>query len=454
MDNFNSIFNLAKVEHQKGNFLEAKRLYIQLLEFDSSNSDINHLLGVIYSQLKDKQNAYLYFKKAIKINPHNPDFYTNMAKILLSDDKTKQAIELLSDAVKNNPKIADTYLNLANIFKMNNNYPKAIENYKKAIEIKPDFIDAYNNLGICYTEHFYNIEAHDAFKKVLELNPNYPNIDTIYSFLKERLLAEQKVISSSKNFNIFSRFEYKFDNDELINDHLTLLKKCLTDTLNVDEESIEFEHVNEGIKTLLYSKTMIGIKRLNNLHYCIVETIKNNIDGDLVETGVWRGGATILMRAILKAYNIKDKLVWVADSFEGLPQPNPNLYPADKNLNFNDPNFINVSIEEVKSNFRKYGLLDDQVKFLKGWFKDTLPDAQIEKISVLRLDGDMYESTMDAMKYLYPKLSIGGYVIVDDWGALPMCKQAIIDYRNKYNIKESIYIIDSTGIYWKKEKDI
>jgi predicted O-methyltransferase YrrM len=77
--------------------------------------------------------------------------------------------------------------------------------------------------------------------------------------------------------------------------------------------------------------------------------------------------------------------------------------------------FLAVSREDVERNFAKYGLLDDRVVFLQGWFKDTLPSAPIGKIALLRLDGDMYESTMDALQNLYPKLSPGGYCIIDDF---------------------------------------
>ncbi|MBC7473062.1 MAG: tetratricopeptide repeat protein [Candidatus Sericytochromatia bacterium] len=455
MSNFNILLNSAKKEHEKGNFLGAKILYIRLLEFEPNNPDINHFLGVIYSHLNDKQNAYFYLKKSIEIAPNNIYFYTNLAKLLMLDDKTKQAIQLLIEAIEKNPDSAETCFNLANIFKMNNNYHKAIDYYKKAIQINPNYADAYNNMGLCQAEYWRSKDAFESFKKVLELNPNYPNAKRMYHVLEDKLVDEERIINKYKTSNIFSKFEYNFDENEIIADYLTLLKKCLSDTLRIDEESVEFEKVNEGgIIISFLAETMIGIKRLNNLHYCIVETIKNNIAGDLIETGVWKGGATILMRAVLKAYNIKDKLVWLADSFEGLPMPNTELYPADTNSIWHNMKIFNVSIDDVKNNFRNYGLLDDQVKFLKGWFKDTLPTAPIEKISVLRLDGDMYESTMDAMKNLYPKLSIGGYVIIDDWGIIPNCNQAITDYRKLHNIQEKIEFIDFSGIYWKKEVDI
>lgn len=202
----------------------------------------------------------------------------------------------------------------------------------------------------------------------------------------------------------------------------------------------------------VHADTMIGIKRLENIEYCFRQVIKEKVPGDLIETGVWRGGSTIFMRALLKDSNITDRTVWVADSFEGLPKPDENKYAADKRDKHYKYKELAIPLEEVKNNFKKYGLLDDNVKFLKGWFKDTLPVAPIDKIAILRLDGDMYESTMDGLENLYPKLSIGGYIIIDDWGAVKGCKQAVNDYRMKNHITEEIKEIDWTGVYWKKEK--
>ncbi len=217
----------------------------------------------------------------------------------------------------------------------------------------------------------------------------------------------------------------------------------------VNNTTIE-KRVN-GLDKPAYADTMMGMKRLDNLEYCIRDIIKNDIEGDFIELGVWRGGSTILMRALLKELNITNRYVWVADSFEGLPKPDLINYPADKGDKHSQFGELTVSMDEVKHNFEKYGLLDEQVKFLKGWFKDTLPAAPIKKLAILRLDGDMYESTMDGLVNLYPKLSKGGYVIVDDWGAVPACKQAVKDYRNQHSIIEEIKEIDWTGVYWIKE---
>jgi len=196
--------------------------------------------------------------------------------------------------------------------------------------------------------------------------------------------------------------------------------------------------------------TMIGLKRLDNLQYCIQDVLASEVPGDLIETGVWRGGAAIFMRAVLRAHDIKDRNVWLADSFEGLPAPNVEKYPQDATSPLHLFKELAVSLERVKTNFERYGLLDEQVKFLQGWFRDTLPRAPIEKLAVARLDGDMYESTMDALQSLYPKLSVGGYLIVDDYGTVAACRQAVHDYREAHDIDEEIISIDGWGVYWRR----
>jgi O-methyltransferase len=195
--------------------------------------------------------------------------------------------------------------------------------------------------------------------------------------------------------------------------------------------------------------SMLSIKRLDNVQMCVESVIRENIAGDLIETGVMRGGAVILMRAILRAYGVHDRTVWVADSFEGLPAPDLMKYPADEDAQWHLRPLTEVGVEHVKRNFDRYGLLDDQVKFLPGWFRDTLPKAPIKQLAVLRLDGDLYESTMDALVPLYPKLAPRGFVIIDDY-SLPMCQQAVKDYRSRMGIADEIIAIDDDGVYWRK----
>ncbi len=222
--------------------------------------------------------------------------------------------------------------------------------------------------------------------------------------------------------------------------HLQLVKQTPSTT----------EQREEGKIWSGYADTMIGLKRLDNLQFCVETAIREGIEGDFIETGVWRGGSCIFMRALLAAYAIEDRKVYVADSFEGLPKPDPQKFPADKGDKHHTRKFLAVSQDEVENNFRRYGLLDDQVVFLKGWFKDTLPNAPIEKLAVLRLDGDMYASTMDALANLYPKLSRGGFCIIDDY-ALHGCRKAVDDFRAENGINVDMKVVDWSGRYWRKE---
>ncbi|MGH8686217.1 MAG: TylF/MycF family methyltransferase [Burkholderiales bacterium] len=240
--------------------------------------------------------------------------------------------------------------------------------------------------------------------------------------------------------------------------YLDLLKRCLTNIIYRDpsmlrEKTLPFDMRNrgEGRDWPLYAHTMIGIRRLDALHYCVEDVLDRNVPGDFIETGVWRGGAVIFMRGVLKARAVGNRVVWAADSFEGMPKPDVGRYPLDAAYEFQGYKELAVSLEQVQENFRRYGLLDDQVRFLKGWFRDTLPTAPIGRLALLRLDGDLYESTLDALTYLFPKLARGGYVIVDDYSDIPACKQAVSDYRDAHGIGDEIIPIDWSGAFWRKE---
>jgi O-methyltransferase len=196
--------------------------------------------------------------------------------------------------------------------------------------------------------------------------------------------------------------------------------------------------------------TAIGMIGLDNLQFCVEDVLRRGVSGDLIETGAWRGGASIFMRSVLKAHGVQDRKVYVADSFEGLPKPDLKKYPADAGDNHHTFDFLAVSLEQVKENFARYGLLDDQVCFIKGWFRDTLPTLKDKKWAMVRLDGDMYESTRDGLVNLYPNLSVGGYVIVDDYGTVEGCREAVEDYRRSNKIEEPIYAVDWGRAFWQK----
>jgi O-methyltransferase len=136
------------------------------------------------------------------------------------------------------------------------------------------------------------------------------------------------------------------------------------------------------------AESMAGLRRLENLQSCVTDVLRRGVPGDLIETGAWRGGVTILIRAILEAYGDTERRVWVADSFQGLPRPDPERWPSEAGDEHWTRGELAVPLEEVQANFARYGLLDERVRFLAGWFADTQPTAPIERLAVLRLDGD------------------------------------------------------------------
>lgn len=236
--------------------------------------------------------------------------------------------------------------------------------------------------------------------------------------------------------------------------YLELIKRAVFNCIYKDIPQINYWERPSIEQMIAYSpafeQSMIGFNAMDFIHVAMKDVVENGVEGDFIETGVWRGGATIFMRAFLKVRNISDRKVWVADSFAGLPHPNTDKYPLDQGLDLTSFEWLTATIATVKKNFERYDLLDDQVVFLKGWFSETLPKANIEKIAIMRLDGDLYESTMDALTSLYHKLEVGGYCIIDDYGAVSSCAQAVTDFRMAHGITDPIYPIDWTGVYWKK----
>jgi hypothetical protein len=243
----------------------------------------------------------------------------------------------------------------------------------------------------------------------------------------------------------------------MTNLYLDLLEKCLLNTIYQDAPNDPWSggRYDPGLRAdgkdwPSQAHTMIGAHRLHQLRQACEHVLSEQIPGDFIETGVWRGGACILMRGVLQAYQDRQRRVCCADSFHGLPPPDAARYPQDRNDAHHSFAPLSVSLEQVRANFARYDLLDEQVCFLPGWFQDTLPAAPVERLAILRLDGDMYASTMQALEALYDKVSPGGYVIVDDYGAIPTCRAAVHDFRSRKQIIEHMIPIDWGGVYWRK----
>jgi hypothetical protein len=197
---------------------------------------------------------------------------------------------------------------------------------------------------------------------------------------------------------------------------------------------------------------------LDNVERCVRTVLDENIAGDLADVGTLRGGIAILMRGILRAYGDEHRSVVVADSFQGLPPPGEFDSVFDREIWFSLAEHLpqynlkcEETLEQVKTNFAAYGLLDNRAVFVKGWFKDSLRALAPRPLAVVRLDADWYEGTRDALQALYPMLSEGGYLIVDDY-KLQGCKRAVDEYRVKHRIFERLHVADEDDgiVFWRK----
>lgn len=293
--------------------------------------------------------------------------------------------------------------------------------------------------------------------------------------------------------------------------YLDLLQRALTNVLYQDlslmtydrsrkaglTEGFNLERRVEGEDVPWLAHTMVGWKRLSNVRYCVETAITEDVPGDFVELGVLRGGASILMRGVVRAHGQTNRRVYACDTF--VPRPKLSSFtrrfllpvvsifasiPIPAFQRWICSEFIRVSgsfpalddpseeligmtlftlrhldltsyhrgtgLEDVKSNFARYGLLDEQVIFLKGFFSETLPNASIKQLALMRLDGDTFESTRDLLKLLYSKLSPGGFCIIDDYHSFSDCQRAVDRFREEQGITEELVQIDHHGVYWRK----
>ena len=226
-----------------------------------------------------------------------------------------------------------------------------------------------------------------------------------------------------------------------------LLIRTLTRTLFMTGQALESRRVGLDWPGHGDAETMIGDVRLQNIVELGTTILQEKIPGDFVECGVWRGGATILMAGLLDEADCLDRYVWVCDSFEGCPK-GTGKHEGDPHHTYK---FLAVSQEEVQANFVKYQLLSTFVRFVKGFFKDSLPHPDMKQIALLRADGDLYESQMQILEALYDKVSVGGFVIIDDYYNIASSHQAAQDFRKQRGITSPMIKVDWCAAYWRKQ---
>jgi O-methyltransferase len=253
--------------------------------------------------------------------------------------------------------------------------------------------------------------------------------------------------------------------DRLRGAYLDLLKLCLCDlagtsttSVGRNEEGVVASRELEGDQLRLraagmdwplHGLTMVGLNRLDDLQACVESVVREGVEGDLIEAGSWRGGASILMRATLDSLGDRQRTLWVADSFQGFPSTGKAEGDGDQ---WAEMDFLEVPLEEVRENFARFGC-DQGVRFVEGFFEETMPELSGRRWAIVRLDGDTYEATWVTLQHLYPGLSAGGYLIVDDYGALEDCRRAVDEFRRRHGITEALDEVDWTCVRWRRERE-
>jgi hypothetical protein len=189
---------------------------------------------------------------------------------------------------------------------------------------------------------------------------------------------------------------------------------------------------------------MVGLGRLDDLQACVESVVADGVDGDVIEAGAWRGGASLLARATLDTLG-DGRTVWVADSFEGFPGDVDD--PEAARLSAYD--FLAAPLDEVRESFARFGC-DRGVEFVAGYFEETLAELAGRTWSIIRLDGDTYEATRHALACLYPGLTVGGHLIVDDYGSFEGCRRAVDEFRLEQGVTEPIEKVDATCVRWQR----
>ena len=207
-----------------------------------------------------------------------------------------------------------------------------------------------------------------------------------------------------------------------------------------------------------------GLRRfMESLEMMIADIVENDVRGDVMQTGVYIGVVDALIAAILKAHDKSHRTHWLCDSFTGMPPPSAK-YPQDaKNKYFRNRRF-DIGVGVPRRNFEELGLLDDEhQEWVVGYFNETMPSLRnrVESLSLLRLDADLYQPTWEVLVAMYDRISIGGYVVLDDMH-LPYFTRAVTDFRMLFNITEPVYTVQNRqksknaggGSWWRKERQV
>ncbi|RYY90212.1 MAG: macrocin O-methyltransferase [Chitinophagaceae bacterium] len=228
--------------------------------------------------------------------------------------------------------------------------------------------------------------------------------------------------------------------------------KILTD-LWTDKDFVELHN-------LVRPFTMTSPERMYSLYNAMRYIGAQRIPGDLVECGVWKGGSSMIMARMLVNQGDEQRGLFLYDTFEGMSAPGAEDIDvqgndAGKLLQKQSKDDVNSiwcysTLDEVQANLQRTGFPASRIEYVKGKVEDTIPGTIPEKIALLRLDTDWYDSTYHELTHLFPLLQPGGLLIIDDYGYWQGARKAVDQYFQENNLAPLLHRIDDTGRIYQK----
>jgi O-methyltransferase len=221
---------------------------------------------------------------------------------------------------------------------------------------------------------------------------------------------------------------------------------------DVGQADLEPEFLELHARCAAY--TMTSVERMYALYGAIHHVIRAGIPGELVECGVWRGGSSMMAALVLMQLGDSERRLYLYDTFAGMPEPGEldidargqSAHPTWQTAQRQDINeWCYSSLTEVRENLLSTGLPTERLHLVEGLVEETIPATAPERIAVLRLDTDWYESTRHELEHLYPRLSPGGVLIIDDYGHWAGARAAVDRYFAKSVKPPLLHRIDNTG---------
>jgi hypothetical protein len=228
-----------------------------------------------------------------------------------------------------------------------------------------------------------------------------------------------------------------------------------------NELPTDFDHIHQSIWKKVHPFTMTSPERIYSLIESVRYTERAFIEGDIVECGVWKGGSMMAIIQTLLLKNNQDRNLYLYDTYEGMSEPSEHdvdfsaqaasAQLSERTRDEKDVIWAYSPLEAVQQNIYSTGYPKEKIHFIKGKVEDTIPKTIPEKISLLRLDTDWYESTRHELIHLFPLLSKGGVLIIDDYGHWAGARKAVDEFFEQQQLSGMLHRIDNTGRIYIKQ---